>query len=82
MNKFIPKSFSPGKEAEKHSKISSESDLEKVCKEIIKETLNAVRDYKAGKRESINFLIGKVMQKTNKRADFKVVKEILERLMK
>jgi len=82
LNKFVPKSFSPGKEAKKHSKISSESDLEKVCKEIIKENPNAVRDYKAGKKESLNFLIGKVMQKTNKRADFKVVKDILERLIK
>ena len=81
LNKFVPQSFSPSKEAEKHSKISSESDLEKFCKEIIKETPNAVRDYKSGKKESLNFLIGKVMQKTNKRADFKVVKEILEKLI-
>ena len=82
LNKFIPKSFSPSKEAEKHSKISSSDELESVCKQIIKENSQAVKDYKAGKKESLHFLIGKVMQKTNKRADFKATREILEKLMK
>jgi len=82
LNKFIPKSFSPTKEAEKHSKISSEDELESVCKQIIKENPNAVKDYKSGIKESLNFLIGKVMQKTSKRADFKTTREILERLLR
>ena len=75
------KSFSPIKEAEKQSMISSEKEIENVCREIIKENANAVADYKSGKKESLNFLIGKVMQKTNKRADFKTAKEILEKLI-
>ncbi len=82
LNKFIPKSFSPLKEAEKHSKISSESELEEICKKIIKENPDAVRDYKAGKKESLHFLIGKVMQKTSKRADFKTTREVLEKLLR
>lgn len=76
------KSFSPLKEAEKHVKISSSGELENICKEVIKENANAVRDYKSGIKESLNFLIGKVMQKTNKRADFKTTREVLEKLMK
>ncbi len=76
------KSSSPLKEAEKQKTISSKKELEKVCKEIIEDNANAVADYKSGKKESLNFLIGKVMQKTSKRADFKVVKDILENLMK
>ena len=82
LNKFIPKSFSPAKEAEKHSKISSEKELENICKFVLQENSNAVRDYKNGKAESLHFLIGKVMEKTNKRADFKTAREILEKLMK
>jgi len=82
LNKFIPKSFSPIKEAKKQAKISSEAELEKICKEVIKENPNAVRDYKSGKAQSLNFLIGKVMQKTSKRADFKIVRNLLEKLMK
>ncbi len=76
------KSYSLEKEAEKHSKISSELELEDVCKKIIKENPNAVKDYKSGKKESLHFLIGKVMQKTNKRADFRTTREVLEKLMK
>jgi len=76
------KSISPLKEAEGSSKISSENELEKASKEIIKENPNAVKDYKSGKKESLNFLIGKVMQKTNKRADFKTTREVLEKLLK
>ncbi|VVB82789.1 Aspartyl/glutamyl-tRNA(Asn/Gln) amidotransferase subunit B [uncultured archaeon] len=76
------KSSSPMKEAESHAKISSGEELEKACKEIIKENPSAVKDYKSGKKESLNFLIGKVMQKTNKRADFKTTREVLEKLLK
>jgi aspartyl-tRNA(Asn)/glutamyl-tRNA(Gln) amidotransferase subunit B len=82
LNRFVPKSFSPLKEAEKHAKISSESELEKICKKIIEENPNAVRDYKSGISEALNFLIGKVMQKTFKRADFKTTRELLEKLLK
>ena len=82
LNKFIPKSFSPLKEAEKQSKISSLAELEEICRRVLQENTNAVGDYKSGIKESLNFLIGKVMQKTNKRADFKTTREILERLLK
>jgi len=76
------KSSSPAKEAESNSKISSISELEDACKIIIKENPNAIKDYNEGKKESLNFLIGKVMQKTNKRADFKTTREVLERLLR
>ncbi len=82
LRKWIPKSFSPVKDAEKHSKISSSEELEEVCKKIMKENPNAVKDYKSGKKEALHFLIGKIMQATGKRADFSVVKNVLERLMK
>jgi aspartyl-tRNA(Asn)/glutamyl-tRNA(Gln) amidotransferase subunit B len=65
-----------------HIKISDKSEIEKVCKEIIKENPNAVKDFKEGRKESLNFLIGKVMQKTNKRADFRTAKDVLEKLIK
>ena len=83
LNKFIPNSFSPIEEAEKNSKISSQDELAKICKEVIAENKEAVSDYKKGKQESLNFLMGKVMQKTNKRADFKTSKErLIEELKK
>ena len=45
------------------------------------ENPRAVKDYKSGKKESLNFLIGMVMKKSEKRADYNTSKEILERLL-
>jgi len=82
LRKFIPKSFSPKKEIKKHSKISSEKETEKIVKQVIKENLKAVEDFKKGKQSSLNFLIGQVMKISQKRADFKTVREILEKMLK
>ena len=80
LNKFYPKSFSLSEEGVE-KKIDSENELEKVCKEIIKENKDAVEKYKLGDKKVLNFLIGEVMKKTNKRADFRIVREIMERLL-
>ena len=76
------KSYSPETEIKKHIQISSSAELEEICLKIIKENANAVQDYHSGIKQSLNFLIGKVMQKTNKRADFKTAREIMERILK
>ncbi len=81
LNRFVPISFSPAKEIKKHSKISSEDEIEKIVKKIMDENPRAVKDYKSGKKESLNFLIGMVMKKSEKRADYNTSKEILERLL-
>ena len=82
LRKFIPKSFSPKKEAEKNKQISNKGEIEKLAKKVIKENPKAVEDYKAGKKESINFLVGQIMLLSNKRADFKTAKDILEKELK
>jgi aspartyl-tRNA(Asn)/glutamyl-tRNA(Gln) amidotransferase subunit B len=79
LNKFIPKSFSPKKETEKHVKISSLDEIRNICLGVISKNVKAVEDFKSGKKESLNFLIGQVMNASNKRADFQTAKEILER---
>ncbi len=79
LNQFVPTSFSPKKETKKHVKIDSSDEIEKICDKVIKENQKAVEDYKSGKKESINFLIGQVMKQSQKRADFKTAKEILEK---
>ena len=79
LNKFVPKSFSPKKEIKKYIKISGKKEIEKICQQIIKENSKAVKDYKSGKQEALNFLIGQVMKKSDKRADYKTVREILKK---
>lgn len=82
LNKFIPKSFSPAEKLKKSAIITDKSKIEKICEQIIKENRQAVDDYKSGKQEALKFLIGKVIEKTRRRADPKIVYEILKNLLK
>ena len=82
LNQFIPKSFSPKEHAKKHKKISGKSDIEDFVKKVIKQNPQAVKDYKAGQQNALNFLIGQVMKLSEKRADFKTAKQILEKNLK
>jgi len=54
----------------------------KIIKEVIEKNSQSAKDYKSGEQKALNFLIGQVMQKTNKSADYKIVKEILEKELK
>ena len=79
MNDFIPESFS----------ISEKGDLMKVedhivkniCEKVILENQKAVLDYKGGSENSLNFLIGQVMNLSERRADYKTAKEELVKLL-
>ena len=75
------KSFSPKTDAKKNKKIS-EKEIKEICNKIIKENSKAVEDYKSGKKESLNFLIGQVMRASDKRADFVMARENLKRVLK
>ena len=79
LNKFYPKSFSP---QDVQNKITDLKELEPIIKQVIKENPQAVKDFKAGEKSALNFLLGKVMQKTAKRADYKISQEILLKLLK
>lgn len=78
MRKFIPKSFSPKKEGEKQSKISNDKQILEIIKKVINENKKSVQDYNNGEEKAFNFLIGKVMQATQKRADAQIVRTILK----
>jgi aspartyl-tRNA(Asn)/glutamyl-tRNA(Gln) amidotransferase subunit B len=81
LRKWVPKSFSPSEEINKNLTISGE-EVNKMAEEVISENSKAVEDYKSGKTWAINFLIGQIMKKSNKRADFKFAKGVLEDLLK
>lgn len=81
LNEFVPKSFSPSEKIKKSSMIDNKEEIEKICKEIVKKNEKAVEDYKSGKQEALKFLIGQVIEKTQRRADPKIVYEILKKLV-
>ena len=82
MRKFIPKSFSPKKEAKEGEKMDSEGELKKFVENVLKKNEKSVNDYKSGNKNVLNFLIGQVMQATGKRADYQIVRKILEKELK
>jgi len=82
LRKFIPKSYSPKKEAKDGGKMDSEGELKRVIEGVLKKNEKSVNDYKSGNKNALNFLIGRVMQATGKRADYVVVRKILEEELK
>lgn len=80
LNKFYPKSFMPSAGGE--GKISDVSELKKVALSVISENGKAVSDYKAGEKKAFEFLMGKIMEATKKRADFKIARAVLEKELK
>jgi len=55
------------------------AEAEKVVLQVIMENEDAVEDYKTGKNEALNFLVGQVMRKTRGKAAPKDVNEMLKR---
>ena len=66
---------------EKLEAVSDTSELEKLCKQAIKEAPKAVEEYKAGKEKALNFIVGLVMKATKGKASPKEVNEILKKLI-
>ena len=62
--------------------IEKEEELEKIAQTVIYENEKAVLDFKAGKSEAIQFLIGKIMAKTKGKAHPQKAKEILLQILK
>jgi len=61
---------------------TSDNEVDKIVDKVIKENEKAVSEYKAGDEKVINFLVGQVMRLSNKRADFKTAKDLLESKLK
>jgi len=60
------------------SQILDEAEIEKIIQEVINENPLAVEDYKKGKQNIIQFLIGKAMAKLKGRGNPEKIKRILE----
>ena len=64
------------------SQISEAGELENAVQEIINENPQAVADYKKGKENALQFLIGQIMKKTKGSANPEVVKKLLTKMLK
>lgn len=82
LNKFIPNSFSPKSELESSTRITNKEEIKSFCERVIKLNPKVVQDFKAGKSEALNFLLGEIMKLSNKRADYAIAKEELIKMLK
>ncbi|MEX2720039.1 MAG: Asp-tRNA(Asn)/Glu-tRNA(Gln) amidotransferase subunit GatB [Candidatus Wukongarchaeota archaeon] len=85
--KILKEMLSTGKDPEKiieeHglTRIHDEKEIEKVCEETFNENPKAVKDAKKDKK-AINYLVGKIMEKTKGRADPKITQKIVKKMLK
>ena len=63
------------------TQVSDETEIEKVVKEAIENNPEAVQDYKKGKQNAFQFLVGQVMAQTKGKANPEVSSRILKRLL-
>ena len=62
--------------------VSDEDILTKIVNQVIKENSKSIQDYKAGKENALQFLIGQVMAASRGQANPQVVGEILKKKLK
>jgi aspartyl-tRNA(Asn)/glutamyl-tRNA(Gln) amidotransferase subunit B len=61
------------------AQISSKEDIEKIVDTVIKNNPWSVQDYKKGKTQALQYLVGQVMSLTQGKADPKVAAEVLKK---
>ena len=61
--------------------VSDESELEKLCEDVIKANAKIIEEYKEGKEQAFFFLVGQVMKATKGQANGKLVTELLKKLI-
>ncbi len=64
------------------SQMSDEEDILSFVKEIISQNPKAVADFKKGKENALQFLIGQVMARTRGRANPEIVRNLLKKELK
>jgi len=63
------------------SQITDESDIEKIIKEIISKNPKVVQDFKSGKANAFQYLIGQIMAASRGKANPQIVSQILTRYL-
>ncbi|MFH1582521.1 MAG: Asp-tRNA(Asn)/Glu-tRNA(Gln) amidotransferase subunit GatB [bacterium] len=63
------------------AQISDVSEIENIINDIISANPRVVEDYKKGKENALQYLIGQIMAKTRGKANPKIIKEVLNSLL-
>ncbi len=84
LERIIDSGESPRNIVKKESmgRVSGEDELDSVAEKVIKDNPDAVSDFKAGKKEALNYLMGQVMKEMKHRADAGVIIKLLKEKIK
>ncbi len=82
LREIIVHPMDPKKLAAKRARIYDESVLEPVIQKVIDQNPKTLIDYKSGKQEAFNFLVGQVMKQTEGRGDAETIRKILHKKIK
>jgi len=63
------------------SQISDTQEIGGIIRQVITNNAQAVADYRAGKMQSLTFLVGQVMKATKGRANPKLANELLQKML-
>jgi aspartyl-tRNA(Asn)/glutamyl-tRNA(Gln) amidotransferase subunit B len=61
--------------------LSDTDELSDLCKKVVVENPGAAKDYREGKEQALNFLLGSVMKSTKGKADPQVIRELLKKIL-
>ncbi len=62
--------------------VSDTKELEEICKRVLKENPQVVKEFLEGNEKAFNFVVGQVMRFSKGKADPKTVNELLKKLIK
>ncbi|MBI2578132.1 MAG: Asp-tRNA(Asn)/Glu-tRNA(Gln) amidotransferase subunit GatB [Candidatus Aenigmarchaeota archaeon] len=77
LREMVLRPTDPEKAVGTRKRIYDETVLEQSVKQTIAENASAVVDYKSGKQEAFNFLVGQVMRKTEGRGDPATIRKVM-----
>ena len=61
--------------------VSDEKEIKEIIKKIIKDNPKAIEDYKRGKKNAIQFLIGQVMRETKGKMDPRITQKLIQEVL-
>ena len=81
LREMVIKPIDPEAHSQSSARIYDESTLEGAISQVLSTNTKAVLDYKSGKQESFNFLVGQVMKATQGRGDPDTIRKMLKKLI-
>ena len=77
IKEYVDTGTSPKALAQKETILISERDLEEIVAKVLQANAKAAEEYKAGRKESLQFIIGRVLSETKKQGDPKRIRELV-----